>query len=86
LITPPNFGSGGGSCLPSSVVVAPGEPGAPVVTCAATGAGDSHSNAQPASSKYLAAVAARCGTFIVAVSVKRVDGPPRMPFLHCIEI
>jgi hypothetical protein len=26
LITPPNFGSGGGICLPSSVVVAIGEP------------------------------------------------------------
>src|SRR4029077_19372846 len=35
LITPPNFGSGGGSCFPSIVVVAPGEPGVPVVwTCA----------------------------------------------------
>src|SRR6185437_14084711 len=31
LITPPNFGSGGGNCLPSRVVVAPGEPGVPVV-------------------------------------------------------
>src|SRR4029077_6102436 len=31
LITPPNFGSGGGNCLPSMVVVAPGEPGVPVV-------------------------------------------------------
>src|SRR6478752_7200921 len=31
LITPPNFGSGGGSCLPSMVVVAPGEPGVPVI-------------------------------------------------------
>src|SRR4030095_9168712 len=31
LITPPNFGSGGGSCFPSIVVVAPGEPGTPVV-------------------------------------------------------
>src|ERR1700757_393906 len=31
LITPPNFGSGGGSCFPSMVVVAPGEPGVPVV-------------------------------------------------------
>src|SRR6476619_7007209 len=34
LITPPNFGSGGGICLPSTVVVALGEPGVPVVwTC-----------------------------------------------------
>src|SRR5215469_6968630 len=31
LITPPNFGSGAGSCLPLMVVVAPGEPGVPVV-------------------------------------------------------
>ena len=31
LITPPNFGSGAGSCLPSMVVVAPGEPTVPVV-------------------------------------------------------
>src|SRR6516164_8720519 len=34
LITPPNFGSGGGSCLPSIVVVASGEPSVPVVCCA----------------------------------------------------
>jgi hypothetical protein len=32
LITPPNFDGGGGSCFPSIVVVAPGEPGVPV-TC-----------------------------------------------------
>jgi hypothetical protein len=31
LMTPPNFGSGGGSCFPSMVVVALGEPGTPVV-------------------------------------------------------
>src|SRR6266705_5544031 len=31
LITPPNFGSYGGSCFPLIVVVAPGEPGVPVV-------------------------------------------------------
>src|SRR5262245_17291708 len=31
LMRPPNFGSGGGSCLPEIVVVAPGEPGVPVV-------------------------------------------------------
>jgi hypothetical protein len=30
LMTPPNFGSGGGSCLPSMVVVALGEPSVPV--------------------------------------------------------
>jgi|SRR5580704_836713 len=32
LITPPNFGGGGGSCFPSREVVALGEPGVPV-TC-----------------------------------------------------
>src|SRR6185369_17843300 len=32
LITPPNLGSGGGSCFPSMVVVALGEPNSPV-TC-----------------------------------------------------
>src|SRR5262245_64286717 len=31
LITPPNFGAGGGSCLPGMVVVASGEPGVPAV-------------------------------------------------------
>src|SRR6266852_2844329 len=31
LITPPNGGSGGGSCFPLMVVVALGEPGSPVV-------------------------------------------------------
>src|SRR5262245_4546354 len=30
LITPPNFGGGGGSCLPSIVVVALGDPGCAV--------------------------------------------------------
>src|SRR4030095_11488178 len=39
LITPPNFGSGGGSCFPSMVVVAPGEPGVPVVCICALAAG-----------------------------------------------
>src|SRR5512143_840353 len=34
LITPPNAGSGAGSCFPSIVVVALGEPGTPVVSCA----------------------------------------------------
>ena len=38
LITPPNFGSGAGSCLPSMVVVALGEPGVPVICWAWAGA------------------------------------------------
>src|SRR6266446_10494836 len=37
LITPPNFGSGGGSCLPLMVVVALGEPSSPVTCCANAG-------------------------------------------------
>ena len=31
LMTPPNFGSGGGSCFPSIVVVPSGAPGVPVI-------------------------------------------------------
>src|ERR1700748_1812465 len=37
LIWPPNFGGGGGRYFPSIVVVAPGEPGVPVICCAAAG-------------------------------------------------
>ena len=37
LITPPNFGSGGGSCFPLMVVVALGEPNSPVTCCAMAG-------------------------------------------------
>ena len=37
LITPPNFGGGGGSWFPGIVVVALGEPNTPVTTCAAAG-------------------------------------------------
>src|ERR1035438_7675061 len=34
LITPPNFGAGGGSCFPLMLVVALGEPSVPVTCCA----------------------------------------------------
>ena len=34
LISPPNFAGGAGSCFPSMVVVALGEPGVPVICCA----------------------------------------------------
>src|ERR1700757_2692248 len=37
LMSPPNFGGGGGRYFPSIVVVAPGEPGVPVVCWAAAG-------------------------------------------------
>jgi len=36
LITPPNFGSCGGSCFPEMVVVALGEPDVPVISWAVT--------------------------------------------------
>src|SRR5277367_5047674 len=42
LITPPNFGGGGGSCLPSMVVVALGEPNCPVTCCAVQGRAAHH--------------------------------------------
>src|SRR5678815_825890 len=34
LITPPNFTGGGGSCFPSTVMVALGDPSSPVTCCA----------------------------------------------------
>src|SRR2546423_15324567 len=37
LITPPNFGGSGGSCLPSIVIVALGVPGVPVICWAPAG-------------------------------------------------
>ena len=51
LITPPNFGSGGGNCLPSMVVVALGEPGTPVVSWAVAGAAHTSARAVDVSSK-----------------------------------
>src|SRR5215472_18702295 len=40
LITPPNFGSGVGSCFPVIVVVASGEPGVPVICWVNVGSAD----------------------------------------------
>src|SRR5215469_6334889 len=40
LVTPPNFGSGGGSCLPLMVVVAAGDPAVPLICWASEGAVD----------------------------------------------
>jgi len=37
LITPPNCGGGGGSCFPSMVMVALGDPGVPVICWPMTG-------------------------------------------------
>src|SRR5215475_270620 len=65
LITPPKLGSGGGSCFPSMVVVAPGEPGVPVVCCAAVGKADIVAMASDASSLRQ--------TLFVALMVPSVD-------------
>src|SRR5512139_3865827 len=59
LITPPNFGSGGGSCLPSMVVVAPGAPGVPV-TCWA------NAETQPSARRHVLASMLR-QTFMLAL-------------------
>src|SRR5215470_13457910 len=47
LITPPNFGSGAGSCLPSMLVVAAGDPGA-AASCAFAIAHANRVSEQPA--------------------------------------
>src|SRR4051794_9378205 len=39
LITPPNFGGGDGICLPSTVVVALGDPSVPLICCAIAAGG-----------------------------------------------
>ena len=77
LITPPNFGGGGGSCFPSIVIVALGEPGVPVICCAAAGAtastaaitnvGDFHDDANPRFPTHRLCSFATCN----------VDQPPR---------
>src|SRR6476646_8594864 len=69
LISPPNFGGGGGRYFPSIVVVAPGEPGVPVICCAAAGRPDTAAMATVASSPsrmflivpMVASVHLRCG-------------------------
>src|SRR5512136_993983 len=53
LITPPNFGSGGGSCFPSMVVVALGEPGVPPISSASAGRHNIKSIANEASDHSL---------------------------------
>src|ERR1700745_481152 len=63
LITPPNFGSGGGSCLPVIVVVAVGEPGTPVTCCA-------DADEQP-KARTLAAASMLRRIFIVHPSINR---------------
>src|SRR5262249_3413835 len=52
LMTPPNFGSGGGSRSPWMVVVALGEPGVPTICCAV--AGPHHSSVPAAETRRTA--------------------------------
>src|SRR5512139_3172965 len=49
LITPPNFGSGGGSCSPLMAAVAPAEPGVAAVPCARDGITEANAIALDAS-------------------------------------
>ena len=56
-MTPPNFGSGGGSCFPEIVVVAPGEPGVPVVSGAFPGAAGFPSSAPSSDETFPVAAA-----------------------------
>src|SRR6516225_9578313 len=56
LITPPNFGFGGGSCLPSMVMVASGEPGIPVICCAGDDSVVSANAAQRAPTQWMKSV------------------------------
>ena len=51
LITPPNGSGGGGSCLPSIVTVALGEPGVPVICWADAGRANNIAAAPVSSSK-----------------------------------
>ena len=53
-ITPPNSGTGGGSCLPSSVTVASGAPGVPWICCAKAGAAASANDSAPAAIPMMA--------------------------------
>jgi len=45
LIKPPNFCGGGGNCLPSSVIVALGEPGVPWIVWASDALATSEASA-----------------------------------------
>ena len=62
LITPPNFGSGGGSCLPLMVVVALGEPSVPVTCWAMAG---SAANAMAVTMTVIAAIDTRLPRFML---------------------
>jgi hypothetical protein len=65
LITPPKFGAGGGSCLPSMVVVAHGEPIGQLGCCAATGM-------TPIASKALASATSLRRRFMADIGVNRM--------------
>src|SRR5450432_3575758 len=72
LITPPNFVGGGGSCLPSIVMVALGEPGVPLI-CWAT---DPDESAVPRRKPDASTVAILIISFLLK-SAASMQGHPR---------
>src|SRR5438034_6366843 len=71
LMTPPNFGGGGGSCMPSIVIVALGEPGVPLICWAFASGKSAAPTTIPNDS--------RIGVLIIVFSRSAVDtceGPP----------
>src|SRR5437016_5691208 len=82
LITPPNFGGGAGSCLPSIVVVALGEPGVPLTCCAKAGdvASMSSAQAETVSMPALIIVIPRVRTHGASTSSNAQNGFARLSF------
>src|SRR5512136_2114511 len=76
LITPPNFGGGGGSCFPSIVVVALGEPGTPVVSTAMPGT----------AARRAAPLTARSAGTVFRTFIKSLlSGNDQLPPLHSFK-
>jgi hypothetical protein len=71
LITPPNFGSGGGSWVPGIVVVAEGEPGVPVTCWAETGIAVSGMSNMAANAPHRAARLRSFGDSIMNYPLRR---------------
>src|SRR5262245_3665277 len=66
LMVPPNFGGCGGRYFPSMVVVAPGEPGVPVICCARLVVTRSVHNTGTAINPRPASRGARCASNMAA--------------------
>src|SRR5271166_3430246 len=78
LITPPNLGDGGGSCLPSIVVVAPGDPNTPVTCCASAGTTVSVAKSRNAAALAtpLFSVVTRCMLCAPPAETRQAISPP----------